>query len=327
MRDERARRKEKEPLERVASLRVLSLSVAVFAFGFAFVSSGFPVAYVEPAESVGAADLADATGAAGIAGDQSPDSVDAIIDEAPPPDDGLFYVAYRVVKGDTISEIAARYGVSTDSVVTFNDITNARTLSIGRYLRIPTLNGIIYDAKAGDTADALAASYGISSERIKDLNGVGDDPLEAGKPLFLPDARLSSWTLREISGDLFTWPLRGWITSWYGWRDDPFSGARSFHTGVDIGANRGASVRAAMEGTVSATGYSTVSGNYVVIRHHSGYTSLYAHLDRIDVKPGKYVTTSTVIGAVGSTGYSTGPHLHFTVSKNGRTLNPMSVLR
>lgn len=321
MRSKRARTNETEPLERVANLRVLAGSVAMFVFGFTFVSSGFPIPYVEPAESVGAADLADATGA------ESSDVVGAMTEELPPPDDGLFYVAYRVVKGDTVSEIAARYGVSTDSVVTFNDITNARTLSIGRYLRIPTLNGIIYAAKAGDTATALATSYGISSERIKDLNGIGDDPIEAGKSLFLPDARLSSWTLREISGDLFTWPLRGWITSWYGWRDDPFSGARSFHTGIDIGARRGASVRAAMEGTVSATGYSTVSGNYVVIRHHSGYTSLYAHLDRIDVKPGKYVTPSTVIGAVGSTGYSTGPHLHFTVSKHGRTLNPMTVLR
>ncbi|HPG86944.1 MAG TPA: hypothetical protein PLQ29_09615, partial [Spirochaetales bacterium] len=97
MRSKRARTKETEPLERVASLGVLALSVAVFVFGFAFVSSGFPVSYAEPAESVGAADLADATGSAGIADAESPDGLDAIVDEVPPPDDGLFYMAYRVV--------------------------------------------------------------------------------------------------------------------------------------------------------------------------------------------------------------------------------------
>lgn len=314
----RSKKNGMEILERVASLKVLALSVTVMAFGFSFVASGIAAT---PEESVGAADLSDAGGT-------GPDGrLELVLEEEAPPDQGLFYVVYRVVKGDTISEVADRYGVTTDSIVTFNGITNARTLSIGKYLKIPTLNGILYAAKEGDTATALAASYGISGDRIKELNGLGDEAIAAGRPVFLPDARLSSWALREISGDLFSWPIRGWITSWYGWRNDPFSGARSFHTGIDIGANRGASVRAAMEGVVSATGYSTVSGNYVVIRHHSGYTSLYAHLDRIDVKPGRSVSQSTVIGAVGSTGYSTGPHLHFTVSKNGRTMNPMTVLR
>jgi murein DD-endopeptidase MepM/ murein hydrolase activator NlpD len=318
------RRKNKngmEILERVASFKVLAFSATVLVFGFSFVASSVTASASIREESIGAADLAD-VGGAGPDGTSEDFSMDA-----PPPDQGLFYVVYRVVKGDTISEVAARYGVTTDSIVTFNGITNARTLSIGKYLKIPTLNGILYSTAAGDTATALAASYGVSGDRIKELNGIGDEPLSAGKPVFLPDARMSSWALREISGDLFSWPIRGWITSWYGWRDDPFSGARSFHTGVDIGARRGASVRAAMEGVVSATGYSTVSGNYVVIRHHSGYTSLYAHLDRIDVKPGRSVSQATVIGAVGSTGYSTGPHLHFTVSKNGRTMNPMTVLR
>jgi len=310
-----------EILERVASFRVLAFSVTVMVFGFSFVASGVAAVATPSEASVGAADMADV---GGTGPDGAP--VDTI-EDAPPPDQGLFYVVYRVVKGDTISEVATKYGVTTDSIVTFNGITNARTLSIGKYLKIPTLNGILYSVKAGDTADALAASYGISGDRIKELNGIGDGPIASGKPVFLPDARLSSWALREISGDLFSWPLRGWITSWYGWRNDPFSGARSFHTGVDIGANRGASVRAAMEGVVSATGYSTVSGNYVVIRHHSGYTTLYGHLDSISVKAGRSVTQSTVIGGVGSTGYSTGPHLHFTVSKNGRTVNPMTVLR
>lgn len=310
-----------ETLERVAQFHVLGILVGALAFGFTIIASNVVQPERPQPESMGAADLSDINGAGSAYLQESGSELD------PPPDEGLFYVVYRVVKGDTISEIATRYDITTDSIVTFNNITNARTLSIGKYLKIPTLNGILYSTKKGETALSLATSYEISADRIKELNGIGDEPLEAGRNLFLPDARLSSWALREISGDLFKWPLHGWITSWYGWRKDPFSGDRSFHTGLDIGANRGSPVRAAMEGVVSATGYSTVSGNYIVIRHHSGYTTMYGHLDRIDVKPGRSVSQGTLIGVVGSTGYSTGPHLHFTVSKYGRTLNPMTVLR
>lgn len=308
-----------EILEKVASLRVLAALAAVLGFGFSFLASATPASGAPLAQSVGAADLSDAGEL--VSGDGY-----GILETPPPPDQGLFYVVYRVVKGDTVSEIATRYGVTTDSIVTFNGITNARALSIGKYLKIPTLNGILYSAKKGDTAEALALSYEISADRIKELNAIGNETLESGRNIFLPDARLSSWALREISGDLFSWPVRGWITSWYGWRNDPFSGSRGFHTGLDIGASQGSPVRAAMEGTVASTGYSATSGNYIVLRHHSGYTTLYAHLDKIHVKPGAAVSQSTVIGAVGSTGYSTGPHLHFTVSKNGRTMNPMTVL-
>ncbi len=310
----------REILERAANGRILALVVSVLGFGFFFVSSAGSAVLsgaADPQSAIGSADLADA---------ERNDGVDVLAALQPPPDEGLFYTAYRVVKGDTISEIADRYGITTDSIVTFNAITNARALSIGKYLRIPTLNGILYEARKGDTAASLAVAYKISEDRIKEVNRIGEQGLEAGRKLFLPDARLSSWALREISGDLFSWPVRGWITSWYGWRDDPFTGTRNFHSGLDIGASKGVSIRAAMEGVVSATGYSSTSGNYIVLRHHSGYSTLYAHLDRIDVRPGRSVSQSTVIGTVGNTGYSTGPHLHFTVSKYGRTMNPMTVL-
>lgn len=311
-----------ELLEKVATKTVFTWIAMTLVLGFFFISSLLPEKELVAA-SIGAADLKDAS----VAYDASilAESIDTMT--APDlPDQGLFYIVYKVVKGDTISEIATRYGVSTDSIVTFNNISNARALSIGKFLKIPTLNGILYETKSGDTAASLAQSHNISPDRIMEINGIGNEALKNGMMVFLPDARLSSWALREISGDLFSWPIRGYITSWYGWRNDPFTGSRSFHTGIDIGSARGTPVRAAMEGTVSSTGYSTVSGNYVVIRHHSGYSSMYAHLDRIDVKPGARVSQASVIGIVGSTGYSTGPHLHFTVSKNGITMNPMTVL-
>lgn len=247
-----------------------------------------------------------------------------------PPDEGLYYSAYQVQKGDTVSGIAQNYGVTVDAIVTLNGITNTRSLSVGRFLKVPSMTGILYAAKEGDTVSSLADTYAVSAEGILEANRLGEgseeEALPAGRKLFLPDARMSSLALREINGDLFKKPVQGWITSRYGWRNDPLTGARSFHTGLDIGAAYGTPVRAAMEGRVTAVGYSAVSGNYVIIAHHDGYTTMYAHLSKQAVKVGARVTQASVIGYVGSTGYSTGPHLHFTVSKWGRTMNPALVL-
>lgn len=301
----------KELVERLATGRSLAAVSAVLAFGFFL---------------LGSAPGASGSAPAGVGDAGMVEGLDLSLDTAPA-DEGLFYTVYRVRKGDTISDIASRHDITVDSIVSFNGITNARTLSIGRCLKLPSMNGILYTTKDGDSAASLADRYEISDVRIADVNGLDDAGLEPGRVIFLPDARMSSIALREISGDLFAWPVRGWVTDWYGWRNDPFTHSRSFHTGIDIGIARGTPVRAAMEGVVTAAGYSTVTGNYVVIAHHSGYTTLYGHFDKISVKVGQSVSTATVIGLAGSTGYSTGPHVHFTVSKYGRTVNPMTLLR
>ncbi len=305
----------RDPLEGFDGPGTLAAVAAAFVFACLFLGS--PAVLPESAPSVGSADLrslALETPAADI------------LAEDPPVDDGLWYQVYEVRKGDIPGHIAESYGVTVDTLISFNDIRNTRAIRIGAYLKIPNMNGILHDVAPGDTLESIAAKYSISADRVAEVNRLDSSSLREGRKLFLPDARLSSFALREINGDLFKWPIRGWITSWYGWRNDPFSGTRTFHTGIDIGAAHGAPVRAAMEGRVSTTGYNAVSGNFVIISHHSGYASMYAHLDRIDVRKGQSVSIGTRIGAVGNTGYSTGSHLHFTVLKNGRTVNPMLVL-
>ena len=244
----------------------------------------------------------------------------------PKVDRGLFFTAYQVQRGDTLSGIADSFNVSLDTVVSFNGIRSARSLQPGTLLKIPSMSGILYTAKDGDTASKVAAADGISADRIVDANGLMSDSLEAGKIFFLPDAKLASFTLREISGDLFMWPARGWITSWYGWRSDPFSGARVFHNGIDIGVDMGTPVHAAMEGAVAEIGYNSSYGNYVLLAHHAGWMSLYGHLQSVAVKSGQRVGVGQLIAYSGNTGYSTGPHLHFSVFKNDRTVNPYNVL-
>ncbi len=240
----------------------------------------------------------------------------------------LYYTVYSVKKGDMVGEIAARYDLSQDSIISVNRLRNTRTLQIGQLLKIPSMDGIVYTVKKGDTPGKIADSYKISLEKIALVNNITDNrTLQAGSTLFLPDAKLDWVTLQEINGDLFKSPIRRRfrITSRYGWRRDPFTRRRSFHNGIDLAVYRGCPIYAALAGKVVATGYSKVYGNYVIIRHHSGYQTMYGHMKSIWARRGQYVTTETKIGSVGSTGRSTGPHVHFTVYKNGSTINPYVV--
>jgi len=246
-----------------------------------------------------------------------------------PATQALYYRAYSVKQGDMVSTIASEYGVSQDAVISLNKLKNTRTLQIGQILKIPSMDGISYTVKKGDTPEAIADKYKISLEKLAKVNALTDNAVEPASVIFLPDAKLDWATLQEINGDLFRRPLHSGytITSRYGWRDNPFlSGKRSFHNGMDMAAPKGTAVYAALNGRVVSTGYSTVYGNYVIVRHHSGYQTLYGHLNAILTSKGSFVSVSSKIGTVGNTGMSTGPHLHFTVYKNGATINPAGLL-
>ena len=113
------------------------------------------------------------------------------------------------------------------------------------------------------------------------------------------------------------------VTCAYGWRIHPIWGDKRFHTGVDLAANQGAPIYAIASGTVTTAAYSDAYGYYVSLSHGGGYGSMYAHMTNYTVSAGQYVSQGEVIGYVGSTGWSTGPHLHFEVYVNGNTVNPM----
>ena len=126
------------------------------------------------------------------------------------------------------------------------------------------------------------------------------------------------------SGWLYPLPYRVSITDAYGWRINPISGQRSFHHGTDFAAGSGTAIYASRSGTVTDAGYDDVYGYSVTINHGDGYSSLYAHMTHFVVSIGDYVTQGQVIGYVGSTGWSTGPHLHFSIYYNGSSVNPMN---
>ncbi len=122
------------------------------------------------------------------------------------------------------------------------------------------------------------------------------------------------------------WPVRGFITSKFGYRNSPIYGTTEFHCGLDIANDVGTPVHAAADGTVSAAGFSSSYGNYVKLQHGYGMATMYCHLSKIDVQEGQRVSKDEVIGAIGNTGHSTGPHLHYEVLVNGVPVNPMKYI-
>lgn len=243
----------------------------------------------------------------------------------------LTYQTYRVKSGDMIGFIADEFNVTQDTIISVNNIKQSRLIQPGQYLKIPSMPGIIYTVKKnGETAESIAKKYEINAEKCAFVNNINvSSELNAGAVVFVPDAELDWTTRQEINGDLFKKPLhsRYWLSSPYGWRDSPFStGKRTFHGGLDMAASQGTPVYPALDGKVTAVGFNSTYGNYVIISHHSGYKTLYAHMSTVNCKKGNFVYTNTMIGRVGSTGMSTGPHLHFTVYKNGKTVNPSLLL-
>jgi murein DD-endopeptidase MepM/ murein hydrolase activator NlpD len=122
------------------------------------------------------------------------------------------------------------------------------------------------------------------------------------------------------------WPAHGWVTGWFGGRSDPFTGESGFHQGLDISLEKGQPVYATADGSVETATYSGDYGNMIVVDHGFGLSTRYGHLSRFAVKAGDAVKRGEVLGYVGSTGRSTGPHLHYEILANKRLLNPLQLL-
>lgn len=241
------------------------------------------------------------------------------------------FESYTVKAGDTISGISLKFGLrNISTLIGINEISNVRQLRSGQKLTIPSIDGLSYTVKANDTIAGLSVRYDITVEDILDVNDLSSTQLLEGQKLFIPGAKLDETTLKKAMGELFVYPISGnWrLTSKFGSRKDPFTGVPSSHTGIDLAISQGTPIKASMSGKIIAVGFTNVYGNYVIIDHENGYQTLYAHMYKpCPLKKGQRVNQGTQIGQVGNTGYSTGPHLHFTVYKNGKLIDPLTVLK
>ena len=242
-------------------------------------------------------------------------------------EDGISY--YIVQKGDTVSEIAELFGVSTNTITWENNI--GKSIKPGQELKILPVTGIRHKIKKGDTISKIATTYDVEQEDVTIYNGIDESKLVVGELIIIPNGvkqKVSSPTVSKttitqsgtsssVSNGYYIRPTSGKTTSRFGPR------SRGYHYGIDYGAPTGTPIVAAASGTVLKTSCGSGYGKCLVIQHDNGTQTLYAHASVLYVSSGTQVKQGQKIAAVGSTGRSTGPHLHFEIIKsNGQKLNP-----
>jgi len=239
----------------------------------------------------------------------------------------LKVVPYRTQSGDSLSRIASRFRLNIDTVVSWNNIRDGRSIPAGSVLNIPNVDGLKYVVRRGDTLQGIARSWGVDFNGVLDWNRLASSVISVGQELFLPGARMNPNELSRILGNLFMYPVQGRISSYFGERSDPFTGVPNYHNGIDIVNRPGTVILAAMAGLVADVGFNYNYGNYVILKHASQYQTLYGHLTRSVVSRGQRVQQGDKIGELGTTGYSTGPHLHFSIFRNGQPVDPLRFLK
>ena len=227
---------------------------------------------------------------------------------------------YIVHEGDTLSQIAKMFEVSPNTILWANDIPRKSSLKVGQKLVILPVNGIQYTIKKGDTINKIAKNYSADADEIRDYNDVQDSSLSVGDVIIIPNGEVPTpviTTIKKAITGIISQDSGPYIGGYY---IRPAKGSKTQgihgHNGVDFSARSGLSVVAAAGGEVLISrsgGYNGGYGSYIVINHPNGTQTLYAHLSANFVSAGDSVSQGQLIGNIGNTGRSTGPHLHFEI--------------
>lgn len=236
----------------------------------------------------------------------------------------LHLYRYRVQPTDDFYKLAAGFSVPVHTLSTLNLLDAPSALKSGDEILLCNRQGIfIPDFYTGNFLSAFIRH--LRAEEIKKALPLA---INGKRWYFLEGEIFHTQEYAFFLKILYCYPLEeGVLTSSFGIRNDPFRNTPSFHPGIDIAAPLGAKVFASNSGTVIETGYTPLYGNYVHMKHSNQYETLYGHLKEIKVKKGVQIPAGTVIGLVGSTGKSTGPHLHFEIRLNGKALDPHHFLQ
>jgi len=244
--------------------------------------------------------------------------------------------AYTVGSGDTLFTIGNKFKVSIDALKYINGLIDTSVLSVGQEITVPPISGLIHTVKSGDTLSSIAKKYSVAPQAVADFNYILDTSrLALGTELVIPGGKVPEipapiiYVPSQVStGAEFVaspnksycvWPTTVRIISqYYTW----------YHNGVDIAVGAGRAMPPLLSctnGVVTRAGWDPFGlGLHVSIDHGNGYETLYGHMSRIDVSFGESVSRGETIGLMGSTGRSTGPHVHFMVKYNGVPQNPLN---
>jgi murein DD-endopeptidase MepM/ murein hydrolase activator NlpD len=219
-------------------------------------------------------------------------------------------------------KVSQKFDIDPGSLAAANGLNVQSIPSAGPDSLIPPGQRRLSHGQArGVPSGKSVKGIGVDASLVLEENGIGNPAqIQEGQKLFLPGARP-----KKNSVD-FIWPVRGRLTSGYGYRQHPMGGQSKFHCGIDIAAPVGRTINAARDGKVTCTGRRGSLGLAVTIQHDDGYSTVYGHASSILVRGGQQVRQGDPIALVGNSGLSTGPHLHFEIRKSGRAINPRPLL-
>ena len=249
-------------------------------------------------------------------------------------------IEVQVEQGETLASIAKKFGVDVDSLKWINKGVEEKKIKVGMTLKIPPVIGVVHTVKAGETIYSVSKKYNVSAQSIVDFpfNEFTNDETFAiaiGQTLIVPDGEMPDEPTTVPRSNLaqqltpnagvvsatgsWIWPAAGRITQWF----------RLWHKGLDIANQNGGPILAADSGRVVVAGWPDNSGygNRVMVDHGNGYKTLYAHMSKINVVIGQTVKRGDVLGQMGSTGRSTGTHLHFEIRTTGGNNDPLGYLK
>jgi murein DD-endopeptidase MepM/ murein hydrolase activator NlpD len=246
---------------------------------------------------------------------------------------GVRLMIHRMAGGESYWDVAYQNKISIDTIIAANPFITSLVPKDGIEIVVPAEDGVllaiddIFDVRRMKNhlnyKGEARGEYLPTPFKIISTDDVRLVFFKNAKPVIVNNALEKLYRIKNI----FQIPLQGNFTSLFGDRQHPFmqDGTVRYHNGVDIVANYGTPIHPARDGMVIFTGDRGGFGTTVMVQHDEGYATLYGHLihNSITVKCGDWVTKSDIIGRVGSTGWSTGPHLHFTIMKHGQDLNPL----
>ncbi|NTU98999.1 peptidoglycan DD-metalloendopeptidase family protein [Candidatus Falkowbacteria bacterium] len=265
---------------------------------------------------------------------------------------------YTVEQGDTISTIAKKFDIGVNTILWQNNLNAYSVIRPGDVLSILPVSGVVHTVASGESLKLIASKYDIDEQKISETNNISDSGhLKIGQKLIIPGGRKDAFTpekkksstglalIKDLIvpknnkvvkapyeddekkipkdstppvGNKMAWPTSGYrITQYYSWR----------HYAIDVADHIGTPLYAADAGVIETAGWGKGYGNQIVINHGGGKKTRYAHLSKFYVKVGDQVDKGETIGAMGSTGWSTGSHLHFEVIINGVKYNPLNYVR
>ena len=227
---------------------------------------------------------------------------------------------YTAVEKDTLITVAARCNIPLETLSLLNDFPSAESVITGKTLYIPAAAGLFV------TDSPVSILEKLVQIRFPDYKDFPSVTLDGKKYYFIQSERLTPTERAFFFDSRMSSPLpEGVLTSAYGMRESPISGNMLFHKGIDLAAPSGTPVYACKSGEIISATTDSTYGNFIIIQHEGNMQSVYAHLSEFAITEG-YVRSGTIIGYVGTTGLSTGPHLHFEIRQNGKNKDPANYL-